>query len=785
MRVIFLICAAMIAISTSVLAQTLPPPTPPGATPPAFPGAPGTPGGAAAAARAAAVVSQPWMDATLPPDRRADLVESAMTLDEKIGLVHGYGAAIPASLGGAGFVPGIPRLGLPDLNMSDSSVGIARDAPRSRYATLMPATIGEAASWDSQIGYQYGALIGRELRAQGFNVSLAGGMDIMREPRNGRSFEYLAEDPVLTGEMYAGWIHGLQDQHVIGDIKHFAFNDQETGRTIGNVLLDEKSMRQSDLLAFQIGVTKGQPGMAMCSYNKINGDWACENDYLLNKVLKQDWGFKGWVISDWGATHSLQKAALAGLDQEQPGSTYFGAPLAQAVRAGTVPQARLDDMVHRILRTEFAAGIVDRPITPQVVDVFGDLDVAQSVSEAASMLLKNDGTLPLASGSGKKIVVIGSHADVGVLTGGGSAQVDPPGGNAVLDVAAAEGRRAPPIVWWPSAPLKAIRAKMPAGSVSFDPGTDPAAAASAAAKADVAIVFVNQWTHEGADLPNLSLPDNQDTLVAAVAAANPHTVVVLETGGPVTMPWIGNVAAVVEIWYPGARGAEATANLLFGDANFTAKLPVTFPARDGDLPVAVIAGSNLAPAPATPAAAIPPPGGLPAVALSPSGQTVAAPAPAASANPRPQRPAPQPFDIAYPEKDEVGYKWYEARHVAPLFPFGFGLSYTDYAYSSLSASASAATFTVRNNGVRDGSEIAQVYAQIPGEPFKRLVGWSKIPLKAGESRTVTVSIDPLYLSVFDVPHDKWQLQKGAYSLFVGGSSRDTPLTGRFTVTASR
>jgi beta-glucosidase len=782
----FPICAAAIAFSAAALAQTpAAPPTPPGAQPPAFPGAPGTPGGAAAAARAATVAAQPWMDASLPPDRRADLVESAMTLDEKIGLVHGYGAAIPASLGGAGFVLGIPRLSLPDLNMSDSSVGIARDAPRSRYATLMPATIGEAASWDPQIGYQYGALIGRELRAQGFNVSLAGGMDIMREPRNGRSFEYLAEDPVLTGEMYVGWIHGLQDQHVIGDIKHYAFNDQETGRTIGNVLLDEKSMRQSDLLAFQIGVTKGQPGMAMCSYNKVNGDWACENDFLLNRVLKQDWGFKGWVISDWGATHSLQKAALAGLDQEQPGSTFFGAPLAQAVRDGSVPQVRLDDMVHRILRTEFATGIVDRPITPQVVDVFGDLDVAQSVAEAASVLLKNDGTLPLTSGSGKKIAVIGSHADVGVLTGGGSAQVDPPGGNAVPDIAAAEGRRAPPIVWWPSSPLKAIRSKMPAGAVSFDSGTDPAVAAAAAAKADVAIVFVNQWTHEGADLPNLSLPDNQDALVEAVAAANPRTIVVLETGGPVTMPWIAKVAAVVEIWYPGARGAEATANLLFGDVNFTAKLPVTFPLRDGDLPVGAIAGSNLTPAPATPAAAIPPPSGLPPVALSPSGQAVAAPAAGASTNPRPPRPAPQPFDIAYPEKDEVGYKWYDARHVAPLFPFGFGLSYTNYSYAGLTVAASGVTFTVRNNGARDGAEIAQVYAQIPGEPFKRLVGWSKISLKTGESRAVTIPIDPLYLSIFDAVHGKWQLQKGSYAVFVGGSSRDTPLAGHFAVTASR
>lgn len=713
----------------------------------------------------------PWMDASLSPDQRAQMVLAAMTLDEKIQLVHGGGTAPAISNGGAGYVPGIPRLGLPDLNMADSSVGLARNAARSRYSTLMPATIGAAASWDGQLAYNYGALIGRELRAQGYNVSLAGGVNIMREPRNGRSFEYLAEDPVLNGELFAQWVHGLQDQKVIGTIKHYAVNDQETGRNIGNVLLDDRSLRESDLLAFEIGVRKGQPGMVMCSYNKVNGDWACENDYLLNHVLKQSWGFKGWVLSDWGGTHSTQKAALAGLDQEQPGNTYFGEALKQAVQNGSVPAARLDDMVLRILRTEFASGIVDVRTTPQVVDVFGGLEVAEQAALASSVLLKNNGVLPLNAAKLKRIAIIGSHADVGVLTGGGSAQVDPPGGNAVPSNNATinlgqAGTFARTPVWWPSSPLKAIRNRARDAKVSYDAGTDPAAAASAARSSDVAIVFANQPTSEGSDLPNLSLPGNQDALVAAVAAANPHTIVVLETGGPVTMPWLKNVAAVMEIWYPGARGAEATTALLFGDANFSAKLPVTFPDCETNLPVPIIAGSTLTPIP-VPATTAPP------VAPSPG-----------TAPPRPRTTLP-PFDIPYPEKALVGYKWFDAKKLEPLFPFGHGLSYTSYAYSNLQLGKQAVTFTVRNTGKRDGAEVAQIYAHVPGndQPPKRLVGWSKVVLRAGESRTVTVEIDPLYLSVFDTAKQAWTVPAGSFELFVGGSSRNTPLSGKLSMTS--
>jgi beta-glucosidase len=685
------------------------------------------------------------MDASLSPDQRADMVIEQMTLKEKISLVHGAGgfaAAGPRSNGGAGMIPGIPRLGLPDVQLADSAVGVRAAAERGRYATLLPSAVAEAATWDLKMAYEYGALIGRELRDQQYNASLGGGMDITREPRNGRNFEYQGEDPLLAGKMAAQFVKGLQSQKVIGDVKHYAFNDQETGRSIGNVKLGRRAMRETDLLAFEIAVTEGQPGMVMCSYNKLNGDWACENSYLLTDVLKKAWGFKGFVISDWGGTHSTVKAALAGLDNEESDGRYFGDALKKAVEGGEVPLARLNDMVHRIVRTEFAAGIVDDPPRGRVVDPFRSADTAQAIAEAASVLLKNtNNLLPLNSAIVKSIALFGSHADTGVLSGGGSAQVDPPGGP--------PSTYGGPPVWFPSSPLKAIRAKAPNAKVEFNDGTDLAAAAALAKASGAAIVFVNQPTSEGRDLPSLTLPGNQDRLVTAVAAANPRTIVVLETGGPAAMPWIGQVGAAIEVWYPGIRGAEALANVLFGVVNPCAKLPVTFPKSDADLPHPVIPGRTAQPSEGTGRAG------------------------------RGGRGRMADFDIAYTEGLKVGYKWFDAENKEPLFPFGHGLSYTTFAYSGIKAAIDSVTFTVRNTGRRAGAEIAQVYAGLPAaaqEPPRRLVTWEKTQLAPGEAKTVTLAIDPKFLSVFDEQKDNWVLLAGQYKFFVGRSSRDTPLT---------
>jgi beta-glucosidase len=711
-----------------------------------------------------AAPAEPWMDKSLPPDRRADMVLAQMTLDEKIQLVHGgqagRGAPSPSN-GGAGWIPGIARLGIPDINMADSAVGVTRSAATSRYSTLLPSTLALAASWDSKAGLLYGSVIGRELRSQGYNMSIGGGVDITREPRNGRNFEYAGEDPILAGTMVGQLMKGLQDQQIMGDIKHYALNDQETGRNIGNVVIDKRSMRESDLLAFEIGLKLAQPAGVMCSYNKVNGDWACENDYLLNQVLKKSFGFQGWVMSDWGGTHSTYKAVMAGLDQEMPGSGFFGDALKKAVESGEVPMARLDDQVHRILRGMFSVGVIDNPPRRQVVDVFKGLEDAQSLAEESIVLLKNSGNrLPL-SGSVKSIAIFGSHADVGIVSGGGSAQVDPPGGNAVPPPPPPPGEqgrggrgfgmfgRGP--VYFPDSPLRAIRAHAPNAKVSFDAGADTESAAALAKSSEVCIVFVNQPMSEGRDAATLSLPEKQDDLVAAVAASNPHTIVVLETGGPVTMPWADQVSGIVAAFFPGVRGAEALANILFGEVNPSAKLPVTFAKSEADLPHPQIAGMNLTPA-----------------------------APGEGGRGRGGMP---PFDVPYPEGVKVGYKWFDAENKEPLFAFGHGLSYTTYAYSGLkvtpSGNAMTVSFSVKNTGKRGGDEIAQVYASLPassGEPPKRLVGWDRVELAPGQIKTVTLNVDPLYLSIFNEQQDNWQVVGGDYKVLVGGSSRALPLS---------
>jgi beta-glucosidase len=693
------------------------------------------------------------MNKSLSPDERAALVLKEMTLDEKIQMVHGDGWGVlrkgsyvdPRNNLGAGFVHGIDRLGIPDINEADSAVGSRMAALQSRYATLLPSAIGAASSWDPDGAFLYGSVIGRELRAQGFNMSIGGGMDITREPRNGRNFEYAGEDPLLAGTMTGNLMRGMKSERVMSDIKHYAMNDQETGRTVVNVLLDHKAARESDLLAFEIAIGISDPSAVMCSYNLYEGDWACENDYLLNQVLKKSWGFKGFVVSDWEATHSTEKAALAGLDQEQPGDLgFFNKPLKEAVQAGKVPEARLDDMVRRTLRSMFAAGVVDDPPVRSVVDPFRGRDDAQHIAEESIVLLKNaNKILPLAS-SAKSIVLIGSHADVGVLSGGGSAQVDAPGGNA------ADPKPGPSTwgeaIYFPSSPLKEIRRHAPQANVTYNDGKDLAAAAAAAKSAAVAIVFVNQPMREGMDSPTLSLPDNQDALVEAVAAANPNTIVVAETGGPVSMPWAGKVRGIVEAWYPGIGGAQALANLLFGDVNFTGKLSASFAKSEADLPHPVVPGLDQK------------------GALMDDDRHMEV----------------KPFDAKYTEGARVGYKWFESTHKQPLFPFGFGLSYTTYAYSNLTIDPAAhtATLTVKNTGSRAGAEIVQVYAALPstaGEDYRRLVAFERVPLNAGESKTVTLKMNPLTLSVFDTASDGWKLLPGDYTIVAGPSSSETPL----------
>ena len=677
----------------------------------------------------------------LSPDERADLLIAGMTEAEKLRLIHGdaqRAGGFPRGAGG--YVPGIPRLGFPDLFFVDGSVGIGN---RTGESTALPSAMASAATWDLDLAYQYGRVLGRDMRAHGVNVHLGGNVNLVgREPRDGRAFETKGEDPILAGRINAAHLRATQDQHVVAVIKHFALNDQETDRSTANAIIDERAARETDLLAFEIGVKDADVQSVMTAYNLVNGAWCSEHDGLLNGVLKGDWGFKGFVMSDWNGTHSCAAAANAGLDMEMPGSTWFGG-VGAAVQAGQMTQRRVDDMVHRIVRAVFAVGLADDPVAPGELDAAANLATAQAVAEQGSVLLKNAGQLPLSTGL-RSIAVIGPHADIGVLSGGGSAEVTPIGGCAFV-----ESYRSMPVRWLPSSPLAAVRAKVPGGTVHFDDGSDLARAAALAAASDVAIVFAAQWSSEGMDRPTLSLtalvppssPPDQDALIEAVAAANSHTIVVLEGPGAQEMPWLSRVGAVLVAWFPGQRGAEAIANLLFGEVNPSGKLPITFPKSHLDLPRPVISSG----------------GGV--------------------------------FDVRYEEGLATGYKWFDARGIEPLFPFGFGLSYTTFSVTNAAVSLTDRarlniTVDVANTGSRSGAEVVQVFLSMPSflnEPPRRLIGWSKVVLQPAEIRKLTIAVDgdsPAHpLGYWDATIRAWTIAPGDYSVYVGNSSRNLQLAG--------
>ncbi|MEW9570924.1 beta-glucosidase [Rhodanobacter sp. Si-c] len=688
----------------------------------------------------------------MPPEALHQLVQSYF--------MAGQAKQPPGSIGAAGYVPAMPAYGIPALQENDAGIGVnnypvgidARGWPvgvrgKAGDATPLPSTLALAATWNPRLAEAGGRMIAGEARAQGINVLLAGGINLTREPRSGRTFEYFGEDPWLAGAMAAGEIRGIQSQHVISTIKHFALNAQETNRLAISSDIGERAMRESDLLAFELAIEQGRPGAVMCGYNKVNGIYDCSSAHLLNGVLKRDWHYPGWVMTDWGGDHGVTDA-LAGVDQvsgqdytgSDSGKGSFGAPLMHTIAGHTIPLSRLRDMARRILRSMLANGLFDVP-PPKPVDFAADAKVAQDAEEQALVLLKNGAAqLPL-DGRVRRIAVIGGHADAGVLSGGGSAQVWPVGGPAIKPVHPDLHDSASPwIVYDPSSPLRALRQRLPQARIDFADGHDPARAVALAKSANVAIVFATQWEAEGIDLPNLSLPDHQDALIAAVAAANPHTVVVLETGSAVRMPWLPDVAAVLEAWYPGGRGGEAIADVLSGRTNPSGRLPITFPRNERQLPRPFVTGG-----------------------------------------------ASVDYDI---EGAAVGYKWFDRQKLAPLFPFGYGLSYTRFAYSDLKVSTGprvTVSFTVRNVGGRAGMDAPQVYVGMPaadGEAPRRLAGFDKVDLKPGGQATVSVTIDPRLFAVFDVAADHWRVAAGRYTVEVGHSSRDFTLRGNVDMEAA-
>lgn len=703
--------------------------------------------------------------------RLAEALTGRMSLEEKIGFVSSYFPLIspraedlkmrPSS----GFTPGLERLGLPALKISDASLGVANvlNSRPGDTATALPAALATAATFDPQLAREGGALVGAEARAKGFNVLLGGGINLTRDPWAGRNFEYLGEDPLLSGRLAGASVAGVQSNHIACTLKHLALNAQETGRMVLDAVIDKSDLRESDLLAFEIALEDGEPASVMTAYNRVNGEYAGEHAWLINEVLKGDWGFDGWVMSDWGAVHSTEKAALAGLDQESGreldqvlnGAVFFTDRLETAVKEGRVPLSRLDDMVARILCGVIRVGLTEHPVAdePGEIDVDHGADVARRLAEAGTVLLRNEGDLlPLARTL--RIAVIGGHADVGVLSGGGSSQVRSLGG-APIEVSLERGDSA----WFcrktyhASSPLDALREEAPDARIDYVDGSDVAAAAALAANADVAVVFAEQWQTEATDAETLALPDAQDALIVAVAAANPRTLVVLETGGPVLMPWLNEVAAVLAAWYPGQAGGKALARIVFGAVNPSGRLPITFPAADDQAPR-------------------PQPVGLEELRERDARQDAGE-----------KRPPIRPFSVEYREGANVGYRWYEQSGQRPLFAFGHGLGYSLFSLTDLrigEGGEPSVSLTVTNCGSRAGTETPQAYvraADRTGVETWRLAGFARVALEPGESRRITLPLEPRTFAAWDEAARVWRLPQESYPVAVGRSATDLVMTG--------
>ena len=719
-------------------------------------------GGVAAASASAQTL--PWMSRSLPPEKRAALLIGAMTEDDKFEQMVGAPGVVPElpQCFGGRHVPGLPRLKIPTLRVTNGPVGVGQNdcvpadtkgagpgasmmSPLSAKATALPSAIGMAASFDRDVAAEFGDILGRESRNLALQVMEGPGINMARAPQAGRNFEYLGEDPFLTGTMAVAEIRAIQKHGVIAMAKHVVANDQETDRKSANAIIDDRTLHQIYLLPFEMAVKQGDVAAVMCSYNIVNGSQMCENRHILTDVLRGQWGFKGYVQSDFFAVQSLN-VLRAGMDHEMPGfrltmpgllTWYTPENFRPALAKGDISQADIDQALVRRYTQMFRLGIFDRPVAQTPIDVAGDGAIARRIGEQTAVLLKNDGALlPFDAKKVRTIALIGKADFVSksVVGGGGSSQVIP-----IYTVAPLEGLRKTLAALGSSARVNLI-------VVAGDNG-NLAAAVEAARGADAAIVMAGVLAEEGKDLPNISLPAGQDAMITAVAAANPRTALVLKDNASVLMPWIDKVPAVLEAWYPGQEDGNSTSRLLFGLANPSGKTPVTYPRAAADLP----AGT---------------PAQFPGIRAD---------------NRR---------TVTYSEGLKIGYRWYDAQRIAPLFPFGYGLSYTRFALSGFTAPKKLnpgqpvkVSFVVRNIGKRTGAEVPQLYVGFPaaaGEPPKRLVGFEKVWLKPGEKRLVEMRIDPSAANhpfgIFDPATQTWKTVSGTYTLMLGTSSANITLS---------
>jgi len=684
-----------------------------------------------------AVFAPPATQSLPDPETRARGIVSRMTLDEKISQLHGIRDETHYR-----YVPPVPRLGIPAFRITNGPAGAGPDgAGAQRPATALPAPIALAAGWDLQLARRYGEIAGSESRALGNDLLEAPTINIARIPQNGRTFEGYGEDPFLAGQLSVQVIQGIQSQGIIANVKHFAANNQETDRFVVNELIDERTLREIYLPAFEVSIHQGNSASVMCAYPKINGFFSCENDLLLTTILRNEWHFDGFITSDFGAVHSTVPSALAGLDLEMPTGKYFDADLKAAVQSGQVAQSVIDDKLIRRFKKMIQFGMFDPQPSPQPIPAKENGAEARRIAENGMVLLKNTAhTLPLDASRLKSIALIGPFAGKAVTGGGGSSHVVP---------------------LYTVDPLDGIRSR--AGSsvnVSFADGSDAQSAAAIAKAADAAIVMVGELESEGHDHP-ITLSADQDRLVEAVAAANPRTIVVLKTGSAVLMPWEEKVPAILEAWYPGEEDGNAVAAVLFGDINPSGKLPLSFPRSLTD-----VAANTADQYP-----------GVDKTARYSEGVFVGY-RHFESHNISPLFPFGHGLSystFAY-KNLHISQDVIQARVLAgPLGP----------SLPSITVSCDVA-----NTGAIEGAEVAQLYVGIPGssgvpQPPEQLKGFQKVRLKPGQTATVRISLDAHSFSYWDVGRHGWAIAPGSYSIILASSSRDTRLHGKIEIKSSR
>ena len=709
-----------------------------------------------------------YLDAVQPIAARVNDLLSRLTLEEKVSLVHANGNFTTA---------GVPRLGVPELIMDDGPLGVREEVDNHFYelghandfATALPGALGLAATWNTNLARAFGTVIGQEAVQRGKDIMLGPAVNIQRTPLCGRNFEYLGEDPFLASRMAVKYIEGEQAQGISSCVKHFAANSQEFQRRSINEIIDERTLREIYLPAFRAAVTEAGVLCVMSAYNQINGQYCSENAHLLKDILKDDWGFQGLVMSDWGAVHHTDLAALNGLDIEMGtgapyASNYLAARFLTGLTNGQYPVAALDEMVRRHLYVMVKLNLIHDPAAPTATNAVSQMplstqahqEIAQKIAEEAFVLLKNENFLPLDATRVKTIAVIGGNAAAKFCHDGGSSNIKPPFEVTALDgisnyvggkakIIYAEGYYPPGN--WGESELK------PDGShATAAESRKLARQAVAAAKSADVVIYVGGLDHkigfdsEGGDRKSLELPSDQDKLLKRIVYANPRTVVVLIGGGAVEMSesWLSRAPALLYAWYPGMEGGNALARVLFGDVNPSGKLPCTFPKRLADTPAAALDAY---------------PG--------------------------------EKGTVVFKEGLLVGYRWYDTKNIEPLFPFGYGLSYTRFSYSNLNLVQGGGPtrlpltveFEITNIGDRAGAEVAEIYVEPVHpdmfRPVKELKGFAKVFLQPGEKQKVAVTLNENAFAYYDVGTRCWVAEKGEYKILVGRSSRDLPLTGDF------